>query len=1164
MLRKNRNLNMKRICAATLNNSAALAGILFCFAITASVAMGAPLQEARVSRVIQDVRLLASNVAPRPAVVNDNVQEGTAVRTGVESRAELTFSDQTITRLGQNTVFSLKGGTREMTLDSGALLLQVPQHGEAAQIRTAAVTASISGGTGLLSSNKGFPTKLLILEGTGRFCSIDRPDDCVEVQGGEMVMLMPDGRITKPTKFNAKLVFQSSHLLTDFPPLPNEFLILEVINEQQTGPEQTGTPPPGDTIDETDQRAAASPTPSETPGPSATPTPTPSVTPTPTPSATPTPTPSATPTPTPSATPTPTPSATPTPTATPSATPDKYGTPSVISSPDPYVIDSNTVISTDPAIATNGNTDYGKIYRNQAMDGSRSTWMFGSVSTFDQDSGFENGVDTSTFLNNIAVFKFQNLVISGNPMVSTANGVMNLGFIGVDGITTAAPGGVIDFGGEVDTFLLATQSGSINLTSDVSFENINRMFIYARGDGSNLMIDSDISTNNDLRLYSEDTVTVNGALSTLNFSSFSNGDFLGGNGLITAAGIYITSQSNITFNADQFSPGNFSDISLSLVADGTIDLDVSNDQSVFNAASSINVNAGDTLNMTGSAPSTLDLDVTSPATFSAGAGGIQAATVAFSTTGGLDLESGGDINVYSADIPFVQGGRTIEGTIHATGAISSLGNITSGDVTAGTSISVGATAVAHDPATNGNGRQNRIVNGVYTQIGSPLGTNGADFFAVNITAGTTIDVTGELSAFDTVTAGGNITANTVAVPTINAPDGILSVGSGGIRPFIVSGGTDDGANLQHTFNVNSVVSPNGIDFSGNQFGGISGLSSGGKLTINADSITFINDFRGGNPPGIAFANFNGADAGGFDGQTPTSGGSGGKFIVNTAGNITAFNGADITATTGLNDPNIAQVDHSGDGGTVELNSSDGIVNVDSTIQVSSAEPTSTAAPFRSSASGGNITITSGKTSGTAININNTAQLLSLLDAAAPGPGGNIVILASNSTSNEGNSSSVNVDGHLQADRGTVDIRHMGSDGMISLSSADVSADVIKIAALGTNGVLTVGGGQLSADSTLKLYAPGSNGQINFVADVTLHNSSANTILAANAITISNGVVVTTTGHAADVYVNSTAGVPNANYTGSGGNGSTTGMFGGLEATDPQPLASAPPLGPSHH
>ena len=58
------------------------------------------LKEAQVTQVIQDVRLLPSNAAPRPASVSDRVHEDTAVRTGVESRTELTFQDMTLIRFG--------------------------------------------------------------------------------------------------------------------------------------------------------------------------------------------------------------------------------------------------------------------------------------------------------------------------------------------------------------------------------------------------------------------------------------------------------------------------------------------------------------------------------------------------------------------------------------------------------------------------------------------------------------------------------------------------------------------------------------------------------------------------------------------------------------------------------------------------------------------------------------------------------------------------------------------------------------------------------------------------------------------------------------------------------------------------------------------------------
>src|SRR5437763_1828033 len=81
-----------------------------CFAFT-SYATGQQLQQARVTQVVNDVKLLPNQAAPRPAALNDEVKQGTAVRTGSDSRPELTFSDLTITRLGANTVFSFTPGT---------------------------------------------------------------------------------------------------------------------------------------------------------------------------------------------------------------------------------------------------------------------------------------------------------------------------------------------------------------------------------------------------------------------------------------------------------------------------------------------------------------------------------------------------------------------------------------------------------------------------------------------------------------------------------------------------------------------------------------------------------------------------------------------------------------------------------------------------------------------------------------------------------------------------------------------------------------------------------------------------------------------------------------------------------------------------------------------
>src|SRR6266571_3990417 len=210
--------------------------VLFCFFTfvhLSAVADAAELRSAHVTQIINDVKLLPGQAAARPAVVNDSVGAGTAVRTGVDSRTELTFSDLTITRLGANTVFSFNGETRQVDLGSGAVLLQVPRNGAEAKIRTAAVTAAISGGTALFESNKGLPTKLLMLEGIGRFYPNGHPEQAAIVHGGEMVMMTVDGQIMRPTKFNAALVYKTSKLITSFPTLPNADLILAVIDQQR-------------------------------------------------------------------------------------------------------------------------------------------------------------------------------------------------------------------------------------------------------------------------------------------------------------------------------------------------------------------------------------------------------------------------------------------------------------------------------------------------------------------------------------------------------------------------------------------------------------------------------------------------------------------------------------------------------------------------------------------------------------------------------------------------------------------------------------------------------------------------------------------------------------------------------------------------------------------
>jgi hypothetical protein len=95
------------------------------------------LKEAKITQVVQDVKVVPSGAAARPVVVN-------AVQTGTQSRSELTFRDQTITRLGEKTIYNIGGG-RTIELGSGQFLLYVPKKAGGAQVKMGPVTAAITG-----------------------------------------------------------------------------------------------------------------------------------------------------------------------------------------------------------------------------------------------------------------------------------------------------------------------------------------------------------------------------------------------------------------------------------------------------------------------------------------------------------------------------------------------------------------------------------------------------------------------------------------------------------------------------------------------------------------------------------------------------------------------------------------------------------------------------------------------------------------------------------------------------------------------------------------------------------------------------------------------------------------------------------------------------------
>jgi len=168
--------------------------VLLSLMVSAGMTIGAQLKEARVTQVIKEVQLLPTQAAPRPATVNDNVRDGTAVRTGADSRTELTFTDQTLARLGANMIFSFNEGTRNLDLGGGAMLLYVPKGAGGAKISTAAITAAITGTTVLLEYHPYAYIKFISLEGIARVF--------LKHYLGESVLIYPGQMAHRQTRCN--------------------------------------------------------------------------------------------------------------------------------------------------------------------------------------------------------------------------------------------------------------------------------------------------------------------------------------------------------------------------------------------------------------------------------------------------------------------------------------------------------------------------------------------------------------------------------------------------------------------------------------------------------------------------------------------------------------------------------------------------------------------------------------------------------------------------------------------------------------------------------------------------------------------------------------------------------------------------------------------------
>ena len=118
-----------------------------------------PFEQAEVTRTVNLVSLLREMESAQAAAVGDVIKGQTALKTGGDSRAELEFPDETITRVGSNALFRFYAGARNMTLDGGTMLFSSPKGIGGGTVQAGAITAAVSGTDFLISYVKGLATK---------------------------------------------------------------------------------------------------------------------------------------------------------------------------------------------------------------------------------------------------------------------------------------------------------------------------------------------------------------------------------------------------------------------------------------------------------------------------------------------------------------------------------------------------------------------------------------------------------------------------------------------------------------------------------------------------------------------------------------------------------------------------------------------------------------------------------------------------------------------------------------------------------------------------------------------------------------------------------------------------------------------------------------------
>lgn len=749
---------------------------------------GKPLQRAEITTIVNEVRVVKPQAAPQPAKVSEIIRPNEGVLTGPKSRAELVFSDKTLARLGANTQFTFVPGSRTTEIQQGTMLLQVPKGAGGAQVKTAAVTAAVTGTTIMIEFFPGISVKIIVLEGTLRVSLTNRLGESLLLTPGKMLIMKPDAtRIPDPVDVDLKKLVKTSKLIAgmgESDELSKELIDEEIANQQRLKNRGTlldtnmvilgsGTELILSDLEllaaieqAIDARNLFSDSGSGGGGNN------------------------------------PPPGPPPPPPNTPLNT---------ITNPDPFLLGPDATVSTNPTITNSFGTFQGATYTTTGSGD--MAFLFGSTSPTDAALGADDDSPPTT----LAAFRFTNLTMTGNPTFNTGSGVTALALIAENNLVFNPA--TYTFTGLTE--LLYGAGNSITIPSGVIFNNpALELGFYARNPGS------------DLTFLGSATVAELSLLAANNIA-FGPIAFFFGTGFNADALGSISINAGSTINASSFIDLIAND---SILIDSTASLSTS---FAFFEAGNLIILPGGTLTATGFADlaaNTLNLT------------GIFNGPVGLYTEGGG--VTGGATFLDLRQLTTVFGGSVNAGFIQSSAPLGTLWSV-SGELLSATSVLAPNVDIQADGINFGTGSFNAR-NVTIFGLNSGLGLQGTGGITANdivaltlpIVTGGTITANSILAGSVTSSLAGINVATNLTAPVLNAASDVTVGGNlNALTSITVTGNSTVSANNMslgaiQTLNLTDDVTytaPNAISLT--SFGGP------GSLTIDAPSLFFNNNFN---------------------------------------------------------------------------------------------------------------------------------------------------------------------------------------------------------------------------------------------------------------------------------------------------------------------------------